>query len=119
MAQELVCWNCGHGLASLPLPISRHANCDACFEVIHCCRMCIHFRPNDPITCDHDRTDPPVIKESANFCEYFSPADGRYRARVDRSAAAKTQLDSLFGDPQASPGVDDDARQKFDDLFDD
>ncbi|MDA0788906.1 MAG: hypothetical protein O2780_05555 [Proteobacteria bacterium] len=119
MATGLVCWNCGQPLDTIPLPISRHASCEACFEVIHCCRMCRHFRPKEHIQCDDERADPPVIKESANFCDYFLPAEGTYNDGEDRSAAAKNRLDALFDDAQDQIDDNFDARSKFDDLFDD
>lgn len=127
MAQQLTCWNCGQSLDDLPRPISRHANCPACYEVVHCCRMCRWYAPGKPGDCDHDRAEPPVEKESANFCDYFSPAFGRGRATdPDRQDEARSKLDSLFGEEAAdTPGdggghdQDDDLRSKLDDLFKD
>lgn len=144
MAQSLVCWNCGASLEEVPRPISRHANCPSCYEVLHCCRMCRWYAPGRPQDCDHDRADPPVHKEGANFCEYFSPQRNAWASEVDeRKAAARSQLDSLFDEeageevdealdetpePDAghggdgdidSEGGDDDLRRRLDDLFDD
>jgi hypothetical protein len=128
MTRPLVCWNCGKALDDMPLPISRHANCPACFEVVHCCRMCIHFVPTQQGQCDHERADPPVTKETGNFCEYFKPSPNAFEpVSKGRSDSAKTQLADLFGgdnddgDGQDSdkPGPDNDSRSRFDDLFKD
>jgi hypothetical protein len=125
---ELVCWNCGTDLDDVPRPISRHANCPRCYEVLHCCRMCRHHVASIPGECDHDEADPPVHKESANFCSYFKP---RFRAFEEKEArrkdGAKSRADALFGEDAerdhpgpADPSSDEDEiRSRLDDLFDD
>lgn len=125
----LVCWNCGAALDDVPRPISRHANCPKCFEVLHCCRLCRWYAPGRPADCDHDRADPPVEKESANFCEYFAPLTGAFAEEEGRKkAGAKSKLDSLFGEDSGEDGGEnaeedgesgDDVRSKLDDLFKD
>ena len=129
MVRALLCWNCGQSLDDVPRPISRHANCSNCYEVLYCCRLCIHFDPIKQGQCDHDRADPPVNKESANFCEYFKPSKNAFEPKSDgRKESAKSQLDALFGTSDeadqdtsmsAGPAIDEDLRAKFDDLFDD
>ena len=95
----LNCWNCGKTLADVPLPISRHAHCTSCFEVLRCCRMCQHYRDLDHTKCAEDRADPPVIKENANFCEFFRPDRNAFNPNITQaSGAAKSRLDALFGD---------------------
>ena len=125
---EIVCWNCGASLAEVPRPISRHANCPACFEDLHCCRLCRHYAPRLTGQCEDDRTDPPVHKETANFCDYFRPITGAYRAKTGtRRDAARTRLDALFGEDDAAagegdpapgaPSEEEEARAKLDALF--
>jgi hypothetical protein len=95
---ELACWNCGADLKSVPRPISRHEQCPDCFEALHCCRLCRHYRTDVTGQCDEDRADPPVVKENANFCDWFRPSAGAFSgARVNRADAAKDQLQALFG----------------------
>ena len=127
----LNCWNCGKTLADVPLPISRHAHCTSCFEVLRCCRMCQHYRDLDHTKCAEDRADPPVIKENANFCEFFRPDRNAFNPNVTQAnGAAKSRLDALFGD--ALSGGDTEVepadewpennvpkRSALDDLFDD
>ena len=90
--------------------------------------MCIHFDPYQQGQCDHDRADPPVTKETGNFCEYFKPdANAFAPVSKDRSDSAKSHLADLFGDEGDAENEqdsdkhkpDDDLRSKFDDLFKD
>lgn len=106
----LYCWNCGQDLADVPVPISRHAHCKQCFEALRCCRMCRHFRPGDHVqSCDHERAEPPLEKERANFCDFFRPSPRAFDAsRRDEGDAAKARLAALFGE---SGGADDPDRQ--------
>ena len=125
---DVVCWNCGCSLADIPRPISRHANCPECFEDLHCCRLCVHFAPRLTGQCDHDRADPPVQKENANFCEFFRPRLGAYEdARGSRRDAARERLDALFGgdgdkmpagNEPAGTSKEDKARAELEALFD-
>lgn len=126
MARSLVCWNCGASLDDVPRPISRHADCPKCHEVLHCCRMCRWYAPGKPGDCEDDRADPPVEKESANFCEYYSPALGSFvSAEAQQKDAAKTRLDALFGGSEGDEEDDDededpdDPKSRLNDLFDD
>ncbi len=134
----LVCWNCGASLEDIPRPISRHANCPKCFNELHCCRLCRHFDRNKNMACFEDRADPPLNKENANFCDFFSPAVAAFEQKTAiRSTAARSHLDALFGqadnaqdadvtqapqDPAAieerqSLSKEDQTKKKLDDLF--
>lgn len=127
----LECWSCGASLDDLPRPITRHMNCPECFEDLHCCRMCRNYAPDASITCTDERTDPPVNKENANFCDYFRPTNAYRAGSRERQAGAKAKLDALFGaggpdDEDAesagseADGGDDkqaEARRRLDDLF--
>lgn len=136
-AAELRCWNCGADLDAVPRPISRHEQCPACFEALHCCRFCRHFRTDVTGACDEDRADPPVIKENANFCDWFRPDAGAFSGeRSSRADTARDQLQALFGSEAADADAEDktdaaeedaasdapaskedEARAKLDDLF--
>lgn len=94
---NLQCWNCGADLSKAPRPISRHETCPACFEALHCCRLCEHFRAAEPAQCAEDRADPPVNKENANFCEWFQPNGNAFRGESAGAKSAKGKLDALFG----------------------
>ncbi|MEZ5551045.1 MAG: hypothetical protein R3E82_09175 [Pseudomonadales bacterium] len=105
---KLKCWNCGHDLDDVPRPISRHEHCRKCFEALHACRQCRHFRHDLNSRCFEDRADPPMNKENANFCDYFRPDGGAFSSRRPRrSEAAHSRLNSLFAsgdDPQEDSG---------------
>ena len=132
-AAELGCWNCGADLAAVPRPISRHEQCPNCFEALHCCRFCRHYSTDVTGGCDEDRADPPVVKENANFCDWFRPDASAYSGeRSSRADAAKDRLQALFGSdepeaakadpepsaPQSKPqSKEDEARSRLDDLF--
>jgi len=88
--------------------------------------MCRFYAPGRPQDCEHDRAEPPVEKEGANFCEYFAPALETFQsADGQRKDAAKSKFAALFGEEEANgdhEDVDkdpDDPRSKLDDLFDD
>ena len=129
-SHELRCWNCGESLKEVPRPISRHEQCPHCFEALHCCRLCRHYRADVTGRCEEDRADPPVIKENANFCDWFRPDSEAFSgAGVGKSVAAQDRLDALFGGPDtqadeddtgvppADPSSEDVAKSKLDDLF--
>ena len=139
MSDLLACWLCGADLSNVPRPISRHATCDACFNELHCCRMCRHYDPQKTMQCFEDRADPPLQKENANFCDFFSPSPNAFTpGNTDRSSAAKDALNDLFAadTPEANSSeldtaveqhpdesdskplsAEEQARQKLDDLF--
>jgi hypothetical protein len=94
---DLTCWNCGATLAAIPRPISRQANCLTCHAELHACRLCRHFAPRHPAQCMEDRAEPPTRKDVANFCEWFEPTSVADARALDRNAAAKANLDALFG----------------------
>lgn len=107
---ELKCWNCGESLDDIPTPISRQANCPACFNELHCCRACIHYDTSIAADqCAEDRADPPVIKDSANFCEWFNPRLNALREDTsDKRDAALTKLDALFANDEPASATDTD-----------
>jgi hypothetical protein len=91
--------------------------------------MCHYFNPGAVDDCDEERADPPVIKESANFCEYYKPIPGRFKGEtLTKQIKAVSDLNSLFGeDAEGEPSESDThvgsdknegARLRLDDLFD-
>lgn len=103
MSRQLVCWRCGASLKDIPHPIGRLAQCPACRAELHCCRLCRFYGPELRYGCHHDRADPVLDKNKANFCSHFRPRPDAYSPPDDsRQQAALTELDALFG---ASPGT--------------
>ena len=98
MTNALVCWKCGESLASLPLPLGRLAECEACGADLHVCRLCEFYDPRVSKSCREPIAEEVKDKERANFCDYFNPRAGAYIAGDDSQArAAQAQLDALFG----------------------
>jgi len=99
MSTAMICWNCAAVLDQVLLPVSRHEYCPACSEAVHCCRLCVHYAPSRAESCAEDRAEPPTNKETANFCDFFSPMRGASRATQEDEAQAKARakLDALFG----------------------
>lgn len=117
-ATDLVCWKCGASLAALPLPLSREAECPKCRAWLHCCRLCQFHNPRLTSQCDEERAEEVRDKEGANFCDWFRPRPGAHRPRgEEKTQAAKSRLDDLFGGTQASGGKAEAARDKLGDLF--
>ena len=87
--------------------------------------MCRHFDPQRTgAHCDEDRADPPVVKESANFCDWFRPSAAAFSGKTTaRSDAARSRLDELFGteNSEEAPPTDeppeDDTRAQLNALF--
>jgi hypothetical protein len=94
---ELVCWSCGASLEEVPRPITRHSNCLKCHQQLHCCRMCRSYNERYDNKCGDERADPPVEKETANFCDFFRPRAKAYEvAEADGASDARAKLDALF-----------------------
>jgi hypothetical protein len=67
--------------------------------------MCLDYDPGVADACREDRAEPPSNKEVANFCEYFRPrldVQSQDEQALDKGAAARAKLDSLFGSSGSS-----------------
>jgi hypothetical protein len=97
---NLVCWKCGTSLAELPLPLSRLAECPKCRAYQHACKLCLHYAPGRPKACREQDAEEVLDKERPNFCGWFEPRDHAFKggAAQAKASAAKSVLDSLFGD---------------------
>ncbi len=113
----LVCWKCGADLAAVIQPFERLAECPACRAELHVCRLCRYYNPRIEGQCDEDRAEEVRDKTRANFCDYFKPRPGAFRApAAGLTAAAKARVDELFGGaPDTSPKGG--AREGLDALF--
>ena len=115
----LVCWKCGVSLKELPRPITRHSNCPECYAELHCCVACRHYNTRYNKKCDHDLADPPLRKDSANFCDYFKPLNNAFKAKqADAAEAADANLRAMFGgEAPDEPADEEHPRSKLDALF--
>ncbi|MEE8118212.1 MAG: hypothetical protein V3T39_01510 [Gammaproteobacteria bacterium] len=115
----LLCWKCGASLKDLPRPITRHSNCHKCYAELHCCVACRHYTTRYTKKCNHDLADPPLHKDTANFCDYFKPLDNAFKVREAKIAkSADTNLHALFGGEAQSEQTDEDnSREQLESLF--
>ncbi len=118
MTDVLLCYRCGESLASLSLPLSRRDLCPSCGTELHVCRMCVYFDPAATDQCREDDAERVREKETANFCDWFAPASGRFDSRQKVAAdRAGEELSALFGESEAPEREDnpqlDDAEKLF------
>jgi hypothetical protein len=118
----LQCWKCGAAIEDLPLPLARAAECRRCGADLHVCRLCEYFDRRAARSCREPVAEPVNDKERANFCGYFRAQPGAFApADTAGAEAAKTALDSLFGNPapggDAAPATSDAARSQLEMLF--
>jgi hypothetical protein len=97
-----VCWFCGHSLAALTLPVSHFDTCKACGVALHACRQCEFYAEGVANQCREPMAEKERDKQRANHCDYFSPHQGAFEAKL-KVSDAHVQLAALFGDsPTAS-----------------
>ncbi len=109
---KLCCWKCGAALNEVPRPLSRLSRCLTCYSDLYCCRMCRKFAPQYTNKCSDERADPPLNKQGANFCDWFTPDPGAYSG-TEKTAEerAKDQLGALFGSADAEQPKDTEAEE--------
>jgi hypothetical protein len=115
MPDSLECYRCGASLDALSLPLSRQDQCPQCANYLHVCRMCRHYDPAVARQCREDDAEEVMKKDTANFCDWFVPAPGRYVANTQSQKAA-AQLDALFGG-EGPPAESDNPLRAAEDLF--
>ena len=113
MSVELVCWRCGASLKAQPMPLGRRAECLACGAELHVCRLCRHYDTAKAKQCRERAADEVRDKTRANFCDWFTPAAGAFKAD---SAQPANPLNDLFGgNADKTPSTD--ARSELEKLF--
>jgi hypothetical protein len=121
MTHSLVCWKCGASLADLTLPLRRLEECRECHAELHVCKMCEWYSIAVAKHCREPVAEEVKDKQRANFCDYFKPRADAYQAVGDEADKAKHALDALFGGQGASSEPKADAaaaaRAQLDALF--
>lgn len=120
MTAEWVCWRCGHAIDVHVL--GRGDSCGGCDADLHVCRLCVYFNESVSRQCAEPIADEVQNKERANFCGYFKPRPGAYRAAGAEAERARAALDAFFGGTPAAAaeaGAADaeQARRKLAELF--
>jgi hypothetical protein len=121
MTHSLVCWKCGASLADFTLPLRRLEECRQCHAELHACKMCEWYSVAVAKHCREPVAEEVKDKDRANFCDYFKPRAGAFQP-VDRdSAKAQSELEALFGGQRATndpaPDAAAAARAQLDALF--
>jgi hypothetical protein len=75
----------------------RRDACPRCDADLHACVQCTFYAPGQYNDCREPQAERVLDPERSNYCDYFSPGDGRVGGGADPKAAAKAQLDALFG----------------------
>ncbi len=108
ISEPLRCWQCGNILKNVILPMSRREECPFCSADQHVCKMCKEFDGRN--NCSESRAEDVRDRETANFCDYFSPS-GEVSVKVSgqqvskqKESDAKAQLAALFGE-EAEPNT--------------
>ncbi|MGE0079725.1 MAG: hypothetical protein AB7U81_00340 [Thiohalomonadaceae bacterium] len=118
MNESLVCWKCGAAIET-DGRFARLEACRQCGAELHVCAMCAFHDPRLVEACTEERAEAPVVKDRANFCDYFRPRPHAFSGnRAGAEAASRAQLEALFGGGQAAaPAEPDEARRALDALF--
>lgn len=119
MQDSLICWQCGASLAQLSLPIRRQDECRSCRAELHVCKQCKFYDVTVAKQCREPIAEEVRDKDRANYCDYFQPRSNAYSgAAAQQAAAAKAQLEQLFGGSDASAvSPAEQARDELEKLF--
>ena len=102
-------------------PVPRDSECEGCHRDLRCCMNCRHYDASRNNSCRETEAELVEDKARRNFCEFFSFNRRSFAAekgRGAREAAARAQLESLFGGGRAAgAGTPSDARRRLDSLF--
>ncbi len=92
------CYFCGRELAHGER-IYRSTVCPACGKPIKICLNCEFYDPTAHWECREDIGEPVREKDTANFCEYFSPRPADRRKPEERKKSDASEVfRNLFSD---------------------
>ena len=93
----MVCWKCSKELSQSE--VYRTSECPSCHALLHCCKGCKFYSKGSHFDCRENIEDPISDKESANFCDFFSPIKEKRESENDDKKAkeAKDAFNALFG----------------------
>lgn len=93
-SQVLHCFHC-HKEISLSGTVGRREECPHCHSDVHVCKNCEFYDPKSYNECREPQADVVKEKDRANFCDYFSPRQGKLEG-VDKAAALRAAAEALF-----------------------
>jgi hypothetical protein len=91
---QMICHQCGAQITSAQ-KIGRQEICAKCGQNLHCCLNCTFFAESAYHQCREDQAEFVNDKDSANFCDYFQPAD-EVKVSSALKEDARKRLDQLF-----------------------
>jgi hypothetical protein len=96
----LRCWKCGADTGIVGRP-ARNDDCPACRIDLRSCRGCRFYAPNLANECSESKAEPPLNKETANFCDFFVAGEfksggGAQKNGQASNESARNALDKLF-----------------------
>ena len=97
LLENLLCWRCQGSLDAVPQPFARAAECPHCNADLHVCKLCRFFDASARRGCKEPVADEVTDKDRSNFCGYFEPTAANVGGPAAQDAAARSELESLFG----------------------
>jgi hypothetical protein len=88
------CAFCG-GEIDIEARVNRNDTCLHCGRDLRCCKQCKFYDPHAYNECREVSAERIVVKERANFCDYFVPK-GSPLGNLDKAQEAKNALEALF-----------------------
>ncbi len=90
------CHGCG-AVVGIEGRVGRKELCASCGRPLRCCKNCELYIPTASNQCHEPQAEWVADRESANFCEFFTPSTrGSIAAAVDKAGQARKKLDDLF-----------------------
>ncbi len=90
------CHGCG-AVTEVEGRVRREDVCGSCGRPLRCCLNCEMYAPTAHNKCHEPQAEWVADRETANFCEYFTPSTrGSIDAAVDKAGQARKKLDDLF-----------------------
>ena len=89
----MVCHACGAQVPLLGI-VGRRDECFKCHADLHVCKNCLHYDPNAYNECREPSADVVREKDRSNFCDYFTPGNGK--GPQDRAKDLKAAAEALF-----------------------
>jgi hypothetical protein len=94
------CFKCGGEIPG-DRRVLREEECPRCSQDLHCCRQCRFYDTGVSKQCSEPQVEPVLDKERANFCDFYSFAEGRGTGPAGSAEAesAREKWRHLFEDP--------------------
>lgn len=74
----------------------RRDDCQKCHADVHCCRNCKFYDRAAYNECREPSADRVQVKDRANFCDFYQPADPSGPSATDRAADLRAAAEALF-----------------------